>query len=419
MDTKHSSSLAIHGGEPYRRQPFPQRTLYDEREIDLVTKALRSQTLFQYSGKFVREFERRFARLYGVRFARSCTSGTAAVHVAVGVVDPNPGDEIITAPITDFGSIGPILQQNAVPVFADVRSDTLTMDPEDIEREITSRTKAIIVVHLFGTATDMDAVMEIARAKEIPVIEDCAQAHRTRYKGRWLGTIGDFGCFSFQESKHLSTGEGGMAITNREDYSERMRLFVDKGYIRAGWGPRCYRFLSPNYRMSELTAAVGLSQLEKVDSVVQRRREMGELLSSLLNPIEGVLPPVSTPGSEHSYWLYPFHVRDWPATVFGEALRAEGIPNLPGYTGVPMYLCSEALTKAQTFGRSGFPLEGRKYQKGLCPKAEQALDRLITIWFHEGYSNDDIRDIAGAIEKVATCLESEGNIALKFRSSCG
>ena len=407
MPSTKPSKLALNGGEPYRTEPFPQRAPYGERDIELVTKALRSQTLFQFSGSLVHELETRFAQAYGVRYARSCTSGTAAVHVAVGTIDPNPGDEIITAPITDFGSIGPILQQNAVPIFADVDPRTLTMDPEDVERKITARTKAIISVHLFGTAADMDPIMEIARNKKIPVIEDCAQAHRTLYKGRLLGTIGDIGCFSFQESKHTPTGDGGMTVTNREDYWERMRLFVDKGYIRAGWGPRCYRFLAPNYRMSELTAAVGLAQMEKVDDVVQRRREMGELLSTLIGPVDGVEPVEATKGSEHSYWLYPLRVTGWRAERFGEALKAEGIPNLPGYTGVPMYLCSEALTAARTFGDSGFPLEGRRYEEGLCPVAEEALRHLTTIWFHEGYSDGDIRDIAGAIEKVATHLEND------------
>ncbi|MFH1743975.1 MAG: DegT/DnrJ/EryC1/StrS family aminotransferase [bacterium] len=404
MDSKHTSSLAIHGGEPYRRDPFPQRSMYDDREIGRVTEALQSQALFQFSGKFVAEFEQRFAEAYGVKYARAATSGTAAVHVAVGIIDPDPGDEIITAPITDFGSIGPILQQNAVPVFADVRPDTLIMDPEDIERKITPRTKAIILVHLFGTAADMDPIMELARAKKIPVIEDCAQAHRTKYKGKWLGTIGDIGCFSFQESKHMSTGDGGMVITNRDEYRDRMNLFVDKGYARKGWGARCYRFLAPNYRMSELTAAVGLCQLEKVDEVVRRRREMGEMLSSLIESIDGVEPAAAIPGSEHSYWLYPLRVTNWSAEQFGEALKAEGVPNMPGYIGVPMYLCSEALTEKKTFGTSGFPLSGRSYHEGLCPVAERAMHNLIAISFHEGYSDEDIRDLAGAIEKVAAYL---------------
>ncbi len=409
MGTWKNEKLAIHGGPSYRKMPFPSRILYDQREIDLVTKSLRSQTIFQFSGRYVREFEERFARMYGVSFARSTTSGTAAIHAAIGAIDPNPGDEIITAPITDFGSVGPILLQNAIPVFADVKADTLSMDPEDIERKITNRTKAIIVVHLFGTAVDMDAVMEIARARKIPVIEDCAQAHRTRYKGRWLGTIGDIGCFSFQESKHMSTGDGGMTITQREDYWERIRFFVDKGYVRNGWGRRCYRFLAPNYRMSELCAAVGLCQLEKVDHVVKRRRELGELLNELLDPVEGVEPAASTPGSEHSYWLYPFRVSLWRAESFGAALKAEGVPNLPGYIGVPIYLCSEALCEGRTYGDSRFPIEGRQYKAGVCRVAESVLEHLITIWFHECYSEADIRDIAGAVAKVAAHLPPEDN----------
>ena len=285
------TELAIDGGKPYRSEPFPRRVLYGDEEVRMAEAAIRSQDLFQWSGHYVRDFETKIADFYGVGHAATSTSGTSAIHIAVGTIDPNPGDEIITAPITDLGSVTPILQQTAVPIFADIDPATFTMDPADIERKITDRTKAILVVHLFGNACDMDAVMDIAGRHGLPVIEDCSQAHATKYKGRYLGTIGDIGCFSLQGSKHMATGDGGVTITSNETYWERMRFFVDKGFRRKGWGPRAYLFLAPNYRMNELTAAVAIPQVDKVRSVVERRSALGAKLSGLIEDIDGIEAP--------------------------------------------------------------------------------------------------------------------------------
>src|SRR3954471_15564857 len=180
----------------------------------------------------------------------------------------------------------PILYQVAIPVFADV-DRTLNMDPASVEKCITSRTKAIIVVHLFGNPCDMDAMSAIAKRHRIPLIEDCSQSHWTEYKGKLVGTIGDIGCFSFQQSKHMTTGDGGMTITSNSAYYDRMKLFADKGYARNGWGARAYLFHAPNYRMTELVGAVGLVQLEKVPGVVAKRRQLGERLTELLSRIDG------------------------------------------------------------------------------------------------------------------------------------
>src|SRR3990172_2403091 len=179
--------LEIDGGEAFRKTPFPMRTPYGEEEVEMAAAAIRSQNLFQWSGHLVREFEEKFAALYGVAQAASSTSGTAAIHIAVGSINPNPGDEMITAPITDLGSVTPILQQNAVPVFADIDPETFNMDPADVERKITDRTRAIIVVHLFGNACDMDGIMDVARRHRLPVIEDCSQAPAPYFKGRVPG----------------------------------------------------------------------------------------------------------------------------------------------------------------------------------------------------------------------------------------
>lgn len=404
------TTLAIDGGAPYRTTPFPKRTPFGDEEIALVTEAIQSQNLFGLGGPKVTALEAQFAAAYGVSHAVASTSGTAAIHIAVGTINPNPGDEIITAPITDGGTIVPILYQGCIPIFADI-DETYNMDPADVERKITDRTAAILVVHLFGNACNMDAMTAIARRHNIPLIEDCSQAHMTRYNGRYLGTWGDIAAFSLQQSKHMTTGDGGMTITNRDDLAERMMLFRDKGWTRkAGWGPRTYAFLAPNYRPTEMHGAVGLAQLSKVRSVVEKRMELGNYLSGLIGEVEGVAPAPVTPGSEHSYWLYPLRIEGWPAANFAAALSQEGVGAGAGYIGEPIFLCMEALAAKKTFGNSTYPFDGShggrqiEYTSGMCPRTEAALTRMVTFGLNENYTRRDVEDIAGAIRKVAELL---------------
>jgi perosamine synthetase len=404
--------LAIEGGTPVRTRPFPSRAPYGEREVELVTEAIRSQNLFR--GAMVQRFEAEFGRLYDAKYSVASTSGTASIHVAIGTINPEPGDEIITAPITDGGSVVPIIYQNCLPIFADVDS-TYNMDPRDVERKITARTRAILLVHLFGNPCDMDAMMEIAHRHNLPVIEDCSQAHLTEYKGRRLGGFGDIACFSLQQSKHLTTGDGGVTLTNRDDLQRRMRLFRDKGWTtEPGWGRKSYEFLAPNYRMTELQAAVGLAQIEKVESVVQRRHELGSLLTELIRDAPGVRPAPVTPGGKHTYWAYSFPVLEGSADDFAAALKAEGIPAGARYTVEPIYRCMDALSQKKTFGASGHPFDGChgarpiEYPRGLCPQAEAELDRIVGMTIHEGFTEADIRDIGTAICKVADGLAQKG-----------
>lgn len=364
------------------------RKPFDTEELRLLTEALVSQNLFGADGKMVNAFEKEFAAVYGLPYAVASTSGTAAIHTALGVLDLNPGDEVITAPITDLGTVIPILSLTAIPVFADI-DHTYNMDPEDVERKITDRTRAIVVVHLFGNPCDMDAMVKIARKHRIPLIEDCSQAHVTEYKGKYVGTIGDIGCFSFQQSKHMTTGDGGMTITSNKTYYERMKLYVDKGFMRKGWGPRAYGFHAPNYRMNELTAAVGRAQLKKVKAVVQKRNEMGTLLTRLLSDTPGLTVAPVTEGAKHSYWQYPVLVQGVNLEAFAKEMIAAQFWCSAGYTGKPIYLCSESLTAKKTYGTSQFPFNSPyasrsyEYKEGLCPKAEEVLTHLVTMPWDE------------------------------------
>ena len=378
--------------------PSGQRAPFDFEELKLLRAALLSQNLCCIDGQMVSEFERKFSFAYGVPYGVASTSGTAAIHVALGALDLNPGDEVITAPITDMGTIIPILYQGAIPVFADV-DDTLNMDPAAVEACITNRTKAIVVVHLFGNPCDMDAMTGIAKRHGIPLIEDCSQAHWTEYKGRFAGTIGDIGCFSFQQSKHMTTGDGGMTITSNPAYYERMKLFADKGYARKGWGARAYLFHAPNYRMTELVGAVGLAQLGKVGAVVEKRRELGQHLTELLSRIDGVEPAPVTPGAKHSYWQYPMRVNGGSAEAIAAEMVRERIWVSAGYTGKPIYLCSESLTAKRTYGESEWPFNCNpgttyEYREGLCPRAEEALKHLVCIPLDESRNREYVERVA-------------------------
>lgn len=393
---------------------FPGRKLFGAEELKLLHQALISQSLFGVDGKMVGAFEKDFARAYGVPYAVASTSGTAAIHTALGAINLNPGDEVITAPITDLGTIIPIINQGGIPVFADI-NETYNMDPLDVEKKITSLTKAIIVVHLFGNPCDMDAMIAVAKKHNVVLIEDCCQAHMTEYKGKYVGTIGDIGCFSFQQSKHMTTGDGGMTITNNPKYYEHMKLFVDKGFARKGWGVRAYLFHGQNYRMNELTAAVGIAQLKKVKNVVTKRHELGEYLTSLLSGINGIRTCPVTPGAVHSYWLYPLYYEGNDLEQFAKTLKQEQVLGSIGYTVKPIYLCAESLTAKKTYGNSGYPFTWKdvkknyEYKEGLCPKAERALKHLFCINLNECWTRERIEKTAEGIRK--SCLLINGKAA--------
>ncbi len=402
--------LAIHGGPKVRTRPFPDRTPFGLREEEFLIDAVRSQNLFGKSGRFVKDFERAFADFYGVRYAQSSTGGSAAIHLAVGAVNPEPGDEIITAPVTDPGSVMPILQQNAVPVFADVDPRTLNMTPESIEAVITGRTRAIVLVHLFGRPCDVDAVVDIADRYNLILIEDCSQAHATRFKGRYVGTFGHVACFSLQQSKHMTTGDGGMTVTNDEKTYIRLKLFSDKGWDYQYMGERDHGFLAPTYRMTEMQGAVGLAQLEKVRAVVERRIHLGRMLCDLIADAPGIDPVPAEADREVSWWNYIFHVTGHDPDRFCKALSAEGVATGAHYIGDPIFMRGKFLTEKKTYGKSGCPftcgVTNREYHYGpdTTPQAVAGLRTVAVRGIHEQMEASDIRDIAAAINKVAEGL---------------
>lgn len=402
--------LAVEGGRPVREKPFPFHRNIGLEELEQLLEVIKSKNLFRWGGgaRAVETFEQKFAEYLGVKHAVASTSGTAALHVAVAAINPEPADEIITAPITDMGTIIAILQCNAIPVFADVDPEIYCIDPKSVEERITERTKAVIAVHLFGHPCDMEGLMEVCRKHGLYLIEDCAQAHLAEYKGKKMGTFGHINAFSFQMSKHLTMGDGGMTITEDKELFERAFYFADKGWRRGGEF-REYLFLGINYRMTELQGAVGLAQLEKWQWVVDQRNKWGTYLSELLSEVEGVNPPVVREGCKHVYWLYAFTIDEemlGPSGEFAEAVSAEGIPCGLGYIGIPIYL-TDALKNRITYGTSSCPYTCPRaardvfYYEGLCPNTEDALKRMLTVPINEHYTERDVEDLAEAIRKVA------------------
>jgi perosamine synthetase len=383
------------------------RTLGEE-EIALVTEAIRSGTLTSTKGSFVQKLEAEFARHLGAKFAYACASGSAAVHVAVAAIDPNPGDEIVTTAITDMGALTPILYQGAIPVFADVDPQTYNVTASTIEAVLSERTRAIIVTHLFGNPCEMGEIMELARSRSIPVIEDCAQAFMAEHGGGRVGTIGDIGCFSLQQGKHMTTGEGGLVTTNDEKLARRMFLFINKAWGYGDANPDHY-FLALNYRMSELQGAVAVAQLTKLDRVVESRSHTAEKLTARLAGLRGIETPLVHPQNTHVYWKYCLRVdgsviKDG-APGMARLLKEKGIASAPRYIQKPAFMC-EVFQEQRTFGTSRYPFtlaraEAVDYSASKFPGTYEALEGVLVLPWNERYTDEHVDYIASAIQEAA------------------
>ena len=382
------------------------RTLGSE-ELEFLKQALNSGTLNCTKGTFVNRFEKQFAERLGVANACAVTSGTAAIHSAVAAVNPNPGDEIISSPITDMGAITPILYQGAVPVFADVDPKSLLVTAETIGPRITRRTKAIIVTHLFGNVCDMDAIMELAAKHNLVVIEDSAQALDAKYKGKYVGTIGHIGCFSLQQTKHITTGEGGMVVTNDAQFARTARLFHDKAWGYGDPKPDHY-FLALNYRMTELQGAVAVAQLEKLNWSVTQRQQMAMRLTKRLRGLSDIQLPEATPGATHVFWKYYMRMERDNVGEVAKLLRDEyDLASAPRYIVKPAFMC-EVLRDKRTFGNSHWPYDGecRKdepavdYNPESFPGTMDGLAHVLVLPWNERFTEEHVDYWATAIEDV-------------------
>jgi dTDP-4-amino-4,6-dideoxygalactose transaminase len=387
------------------------RTLGAE-EIAALSDAIRTGTLTSTKGQFVKTFEKEFARTVGAKHAYACASGTAAVHLAIAAIDPNPGDEVVTTPITDMGALTPILYQGAIPVFADVDDRTCNVTASTIEKRLSDKTKAIVVTHLFGLPCDMDEIMELASARNIPVIEDCAQAFLSSYRGKKVGTIGRIGCFSLQQGKHITTGEGGIVTSDDDALARRMYLYINKAWGYGDPKPDHY-FLALNYRMSELQGAVALAQLPKLQSVVAQRQRMAARLTARLAKLRGIEVIQPSADVEHVYWKYCVMVDDTVieggAPGLGKALKAYDIASAPRYIQKPAYMC-EVIREQRTLGTSRWPFslaraEAVDYSASRYPGTLRALERILVLPFNEKYTEEHIDFLADSFETAVASLQ--------------
>ena len=390
------------------------RTLGAE-ELDLLAEAIHSGTLTSTKGNFVKTLERRFADLLGVKHAFACASGTAAIHTAVAALNPEPGDEIITTPITDMGALTPLLYQGAVPVFADVDPRTYNVTAKTIEARLSPRTAAIVVTHLFGNPCAMTEILDLARTHNLPVIEDCAQAFLARHRGRPVGTLGRIGCFSLQQGKHITTGEGGLVTTDDDALARRMFLFINKAWGYGDPQPDHY-FIALNYRLSELQGAVAVAQLAKLPAVVEKRTAAARTLTGRLQGLPGVETPWVEPGNEHTYWKYCLRVdrRKLPGgvTELAKFLKGHGIASAPRYIQKPAFQC-EVFQKQRTFGNSRWPFalarpEAVDYDRARFPGTFEALEGVLVLPWNERYTDEHLEYLAESIHEGVARLTEEG-----------
>jgi len=386
------------------------RTL-GENELSALAEAIGSGTLTSTKGKFVKAFENNFARCLGLQDSLACASGTAAVHTAIAAINPDPGDEIITSAITDMGALSPIVYQGAIPRFADVDERTYNVTAASIEPCISPRTKAIIATHLFGNPCDMDSIMELAKAHNIPVIEDCAQAFLASHNSRYVGTIGSIGCFSLQQGKHITTGEGGIVTTNDAELARKMFLFINKAWGYGDPQPDHY-FLALNYRLSELQGAVAWAQLSKLESIVQERIRLAKELTEELQGLPGIETPLVNSGNTHTYWKYCLRIDErrisGGAVAMAKLLKEKNIASAPRYIQKPAFMC-EVFQKQRTFGNSNYPFnlaspEALDYSRERFPGTFAALEHVLVLPWNERYTTDHVDYIARMITQAAEQL---------------
>ncbi len=382
------------------------RTL-GEREIELVSEAIRSGTLTSTKGSFVKRLEQGFASKIGARFGHACSSGSAAIHAAISAIDPEPGDEIITTSITDMGALTPILYQCAIPVFADVDPRTLNVTAETIAPMISRRTRAIIVTHLFGNPCDMGPILALAKAQNLPVIEDAAQAFLAQYDGRFVGTLGTIGCFSLQQGKHMTCGEGGLVVTDDQALARRMFLFINKCF---GYGDANadHYYISLNSRMSEIQGAVALGQLEKLDASAGNRERCANELTAKIRGIRGIEPFPVAPNARNVYWKYclivdPNVIPDG-AVGLARELKTRGISSAPRYIQKPAFMC-EIFQQRRTFGTSQFPFtlarkEVLDYRRDKYPGTFEGLEHVLVLPWNENYTSQHVNYIANCLREA-------------------
>ncbi|MHB8974431.1 MAG: DegT/DnrJ/EryC1/StrS family aminotransferase [Pirellulaceae bacterium] len=401
-----TAKLAVEGGEQAVAGSVVMQRRWGEPEREQLEAMLQQDSLFYWQGPQTNLLTERFREICPLQHVQTCSSGTAALHIAVAATGIGLGDEVITSPITDIGTVIGVIYQQAVPVFADLGAGTYNLDVADVERRITPRTKAIIAVHLTGNPCDLDALKALADRHKLILIEDCAQAWGARYRGRPIGSVGHLACFSLQNSKHITCGDGGVVGSNDERFGPLLQKYGDKGGDRRKWGG--FDAFATNYRMSEPQAAVAAAQLPRLEAIAAQRARLGNLLTEKIADLPGLIPHQVHPEDRAVYWFYFFRMRPEAfrcgRSDFVKALLAEGAPVSGGYIKFPLY--GEPVFQNHGFFAGRWPvkelgLTTMDFSTHKCTEAESILATGIRVSIDEHMTDDYILGVATAIQKVA------------------
>jgi dTDP-4-amino-4,6-dideoxygalactose transaminase len=403
MNLTMKNDLAVNGGTKTVTKSFTW-PLFDERDVQAVTQVTQSgQWGNPDCGGLVEKFEKEFAAYCGSKYAIACVNGSVSLRLALIASGVRPGDEVIVPPYSFIATASTVIEANCVPIFVDIEPDTYNLDPSRIEAAITSRTRAIIPVHFAGQACDMDRIMEIAKKYNLFVVEDAAHAHGGEYKGKKLGSIGHAGSFSFQSSKNLNSGEGGLVVTDDEKLYNLMNSLRNVGRVKGGqWYE--HHYAGCNYRITQFQAALLSRQLTRLETQTKLRDENGKYLNGLLESVEGITPLTRGHGETlHSYHLYIFRYdktkfNGLPKTEFSEMLAAEGVPSFMGY---PKPIYEQPLFQKKNFMCYAIP-EHVDYSDVHCPVAEHACyEEAIWILQHAMLgTKEDMNQFVEAIKKI-------------------
>lgn len=399
-----SQKLALLGGQPIRQQPFTSWPVFGKQEETRLLRTLRSGRWGRLDGREVAEFEKRFAALHGCEHAVAVVNGTVSLRIALMAAGIQAGDEVIVPPYTFFSTASAVIEANAVPVFADIDLETFNLDPKAVEAAITPRTRAIIPVHFAGQVADMKALMSIAKKRKLLVIEDAAHAHGASYRNRPTGSLGHMASFSFQSSKNLTSGEGGIITTNDDGLAERCRSIHNCGRIPTGiWYE--HHVISGNYRLGEFQGALLNCQLNRLEKQTATRDRNGQHLAARISQLPGLHPQMRPPEcTRHSYHLFMLRLDGGqfgaPRPAVIKALQAEGIPCSGGYA---ISLHRQPMFQNKSFGPY-LPTVRRKLNYGRvnCPNSD-LICREQGLWIEQRIflgSRKDMDDITRAFEKV-------------------
>ncbi|QDT54934.1 L-glutamine:2-deoxy-scyllo-inosose aminotransferase [Caulifigura coniformis] len=399
--------LAIEGGEK-AVGPAPKHARWGEAEREQLSKVVDQPSLMYWKGPQTTLFTERFKATYPFEHSHVCSSGTAALHIAVAAAGIGPGDEVITSSITDMGTVIGVVFQQGVPVFADLKPTTYNLDPEDVARKITPKTRAIIAVHLGGNPADMAALRTLADQHNLALIEDCCQAWGALDRGKPIGTAGHIACFSLQQSKHITTGDGGVVASSDPKFGPLLQRFGDKGMDRSGATGGLFHEFATNYRMSELQSAFAAAQITRLEKIASNRARAGNLLTTRLADLNGLTLHDVNAADRCTYWFYMLRMQPsafrCDRAKFVKALAAEGVPAAAGYIPVPLY--GNPVFQKHAFFAGRWPvkelgLTDMDYTRVRLPETEAILDTCIRIAINEAMPDDHIEAIARGVQKVA------------------